>query len=290
MGTHLAIALLICSPVGLADDGQEVGDVKPIEALLTTADVAQTKRLLTDHAGCAKRGDSKAIVAVLRQMSVFDNEDFIGAAKDGLVYRPSKADRAAAKLESEELGLRNKKEIEGLVHERVSAVQAASAQLLGNYPGNKKVTGALVRVFKDKEFRKQRPIACAAVVLSLGKLGHRKSEREIYSLFKRQTHAEVARACVRYFGLIKCKDKSIVRTLCQELSSPEPANVDGASNPPAAYWEQRWKTWNAIRRDVSWALKEITGQVFRPSEGDHPSDSRKALEYVKKHAKELGIR
>ena len=98
------------------------------------------------------------------------------------------------------------------------------------------------------------------------------------------------RACVRYFGQIKSKDYSVARALCNELSAPEPANVNSASNPPAGYWEERWKVWNAIRGDVAWALKEITGQAFRPAEGEHAGDTKKALEYIKEHKKELGLK
>lgn len=290
MGIQLVIYLLACSPLVLSQDEKQADEAVPIEASVTTADALQSKRLLKDHAFNNKSGDSQALVAVLRKMSAFDNDEFIAAGKLGLGYRASKADKVEAKLEAEELGLRAKKEIEALVIERVSAVQAASAHLLGNFPGNKKVTSALARTFKDKEFRRHRPLACAAVISSMGKLGYRKAEPDIFSLCKRQPQPDVARSCVRYFGLIKTRDKSVVRYLCEELSAPEPASVHAASNPPAAYWEARWKTWNAIRRDVSWSLKQITGQVFRPTEGKHPSDKKKALEYVKRHAKELGLK
>ena len=290
MEIHWIVTLLLCLPFAGIQDPPEPDAAQPLESELITADEAERDRLLREHDDCARGGDSKALVAVLRKMAAFDNEEFIAPGKAGLLYRPSKGDKEAAKLEAEELGLRDKQEIETLITERVSAVQAASASLLGNFPGDKKVVGFLSKAFADKELRKERPLALAAVVLSLGKLKHEKLEQDIFELFKRQPHPEVARSCVRYFGLIRSKDKSIVRTLCEELSAPEPGAVNSAANPPAGYWEQRWKTWNAIRRDVSWALKEITGQVFRPAEGEHPSDTRKALDYVKEHAKELGIR
>lgn len=290
MGVQLLITLLaLCPLVSIQDEPAEKPSA-PIESELTSADEVVVKRLLKEFATHDKAGDSPALVATLREMAAFDNEEFLAAGLEGLKYKASKADKAAAKLEAEELGLRGKDELETLALERVTAVQASAARLLGNHRGQKKATSALARAFKDKDLRKKRPQAFAAVILSLGKLEYRKTESDVYSLFKSNPKEDIARACVRYFGLIKCKDKSIVRTLCEELSAPAPANVDGATNPPAGYWEQRWKTWNAVRRDVSWALKEITGQVFKPTEGEHPSDTRKALEYVKKNAKELGIR
>ena len=66
--------------------------------------------------------------------------------------------------------------------------------------------------------------------------------------------------------------------------------INDASNPPAAFWASMWEQWNWTRRDVTWSLKQITGQVFQPAEGDHPSDAHKALEYVKAHKKELGLK
>lgn len=287
---HLVPVLVLCLPgLALALQGDPSAPQAPAE-VLTTADEAQTKRLLKQHAKSSKEGDGAELVKSFQEMALFDNAEFISPAKEGLTYRASRVDEKWAKAEAEELGLVGKDELEALLVERVSAVQAAAAGVLANHPGDGQVAGALARAFKDKELRKERPKALAAVILALGKVEYQKFEGEVFSEFKRAGDTEVARACVRYFGLIKTKDMSIVRRLCNELSSPEPANVDAASNPPAGYWEQRWKIWNAIRRDVSWSLQEITGQVFKPSEGEHPSDERKALEYVKEHAKELGLK
>jgi len=290
MGIHLAITLFVCLPLGSRQEPPADTQPENVEEVVTTVEEAVAERLLKQHGEATRAGDSPGLVVVLRKMSAHDNASFAAPGLKSLGYRASKADKAAAKLEAEELGLKGKKELEAIENLRVSAVQAAAARLLGNQLGNKKVASALERLFRDKDLRKDRPEACAAVILSMGKLEVQKSEQDIFSLLKSNPQEDIARACVRYFGLIKTKDKSIVRTLCTELDAPAPADVNGGTNPPAGYWEQRWKTWNAIRRDVSWALKEITGQVFRPAEGDHPSDSRKALEYIKEHAKELGIR
>ena len=66
--------------------------------------------------------------------------------------------------------------------------------------------------------------------------------------------------------------------------------MHGANNPPASYWAAQWEIWSWTRRDVTWTLKQITGQVFQPAEGEHPSDCKKALDYVKEHKRELGLK
>ena len=45
-----------------------------------------------------------------------------------------------------------------------------------------------------------------------------------------------------------------------------------------------------FRRDVSWSLKQITGQVFEPAGGEHSGDTQKALDYIEKHKRELGLK
>lgn len=290
MTLPLLVVLGLCFPpvAPTLQEGSAAHEVTEVE--LTLAEPAELKRLLKEHAAAEKTGDASKVAQSLQKLSGYGNEELVTPGLDGLKYRATKVDKAAAKQEAAELGLRDKKELERILQERETQVQAAAARLLGNFPKNKKVPGALVKAFNDKKTRKARPKVTAAAIHSLGKLGYRKVERDIYSEFKKNNQEDVARACVRYFGMIKTTDKSIVRTLCAELSAPEPGNVDSATNPPASYWAARWKSWNAIRRDVSWSLKEITGQVFKPAEGDHPGDTKKALDYVKKHAKRLGLK
>jgi hypothetical protein len=256
---------------------------------ITTAAPAELDLLLKKHAAAIESGDGLELMRALSEMASFDNAELAERACSGLTYRATKVDKDAVEAEGGELGTTSIKEIDALLEERVSGVQAAAARLLANFPGDKKAGAALLKAFSDKSVRKDRPRAHAAVIESLGKIGNRKVEGEVYKLFKSFDHEDLGRACVRYFGTIKTKDYSIVRTLCEKLAAPEPGNVDSPSNPPAAYWESQWKNWSAIRRDVSWALQEITGQVWRPTEGEHPGDSRVALEYVKEHKKELGL-
>jgi hypothetical protein len=295
MKTRLALicalipALSFLAPAAGAQDPPPP-EQETLESEITTADKAQVKQLLKAHAAAEKSGDAAKVKNALEAMIPFDNEEFVAPAIDDLRYKASKLDREAGKKEAAELGLRTRKEIAELVLERVVMVQSTAAYLLSNFPENTKATRALVKAFKDKKVEDDTPKVHAAAILALGRMGYRKIERDVFKKFKQYGEPDVRRACVRYFGLIKSRDKSIVRTLCEELAPPEPGNPDDPQNPPASFWAARWKAWSVTRREVTWALKEITGQVFRPQEGDHPGDTKKALDYIKEHAKELGLK
>lgn len=257
---------------------------------LALAEAAEVKQLLAAYSSALKDGDAAKVRNALLSMCSYKNEEFMKPAIDTLRYKATKLDKKAAKEEAEELGLRSRKEIDELIEERVVMVQGTAVKLLSNFRENKKAINTLAKLFSDRKTRKERPKVHAAVIIGLGTMGYRKIERDVFNEFKAWAQPDVTRACCRYFGLIKTRDKSIVRTLCESLSAPEPGNVDDPNNPPASYWAARWQAWSVVRRDLTWTLKEITGQVFRPQEGDHPGDTQKALEYVKKHAKELGLK
>jgi len=258
--------------------------------LPTRAEPAAVTRMMVAYEGAKKGESAEQLATVLRDMGPHDNPEFLSLALDELDYRESKRDVRDVQRQADELGLTRKKDLDNLLLERVDAVQAAAARILGNHPDDRRVPRALSAALADRRRRKERPASTAAVILSLGRLEHGRVELDVYRLYKSLPAPELASACVRYFGLVRTKNESIVRTLCEELSAPAPANVNSPTNPPAAFWEKRWKIWNATRRDVSWALLRITGQVFQPTEGEHPGDTQKALDYVKEHAKELGLR
>lgn len=69
---------------------------------------------------------------------------------------------------------------------------------------------------------------------------------------------------VVYFALTK--DKRHCRWLAEQLDEPIPANPNSPSNPPAEWWERRYKMWQPVKPEVVDALLEITGQEFDTSE------------------------
>lgn len=58
------------------------------------------------------------------------------------------------------------------------------------------------------------------------------------------------------------KDKRLFRRLADELDEPMATNPNSPSNPPASWWEKRWKLWKASKPAVVEALQAITGKEF----------------------------
>ena len=284
MHKFLTLALLL-SPLATA---QEVLDEQ--EAELTTASEQDAKAYLARYEDAVESQDGMRVAEALAPMTAHDNPEFLEAALDSIKYRASKVDKRAAKTQAQELGTVSKKEIDGLTFLREEEVQLAAATVLANFPEGGKATKALNKAYKDKSLRKDKPRAFAAVIRSLGKLGYDKLGKDMLQLIEQSPSKEVAGAAVRYFGQIKTRDYSTVRKLAQMLTGPAPAAVNSATNPPAGYWAAKWEVWSWTRRDVTWSLKQITGQTFRPEEGDHSGDTKKALDYIKANKRELGLR
>lgn len=283
MKTLIPLALLL-APTTLA---QEIVDE---ESEITTASEKDETILLVRYRDAVETEDAMQVAPVLAAMSAHDNAAFLPLALDALSYRASRLDRRLATEQAEELGQRSRKVIEEMVALREGEVQGAAAALLANYPENRKVTRALVRTYEDKDVQKDKPTVAAAAISALGTLGYDELEDDMVQEIEQAKNKEVARAAVRYLGQIETKDYGAVRKLCEMLSSPQPANVNSAQNPPAGYWAAKWEVWSWTRRDVTWSLKQITGQTFRPEEGEHEGDSKKALDYIREHKRELGLR
>ncbi|MEM9380436.1 MAG: hypothetical protein AAGB93_10855 [Planctomycetota bacterium] len=257
---------------------------------VTSATHVELARLLAEFKSARKSGDAMEIAKALAPMSIHDNLEFAPLALDALKYRASKLDKKAAKARAKELDTTSKKELAALVAQREAVVQEAAAHVLANYPEDKKALKALEKAFGDKAIRRDKPRVVSALVVAFGKLHNGEVEDEVVEMMERGVSKEITRACVRYLGTLPTRDYDHVCLLCTMLASPEPAAVNSPINPPAEYWENLWAIWNWTRRDVSWALKEITGQVFRPSDGDHESDCEKALDYVEANREALGLR
>jgi hypothetical protein len=62
--------------------------------------------------------------------------------------------------------------------------------------------------------------------------------------------------------VIAHKETQALPMLLRNTDEPAPANVEAADNPPAEYWEARWKSWAVWKGKVKDALFELTGQRF----------------------------
>jgi len=286
----LPVAALVAGLATLPAGGQDVPPDPEQEVEVTTASAAEVELLLEAHERARGEKDGARLAELLAEMSGHDNPEFEPLALAGLKYKASAADKHAAKQLGQELGTTSRKDIEELIAEREARVQAAAAHVLANHPENDAVLIALGRAFKDKRLRKDKPSVVAALIFAFGRLRHGKVEEEVVKELSRPATKEVARACVRYLGQLPTRDFGTVRKLCELLEPPQPASVDSATNPPAEFWASAWETWSWTRRDVTWALKQITGQVFRPAEGEHESDYLAAIAYIEEHREELGLK
>ncbi|MDA1194209.1 MAG: hypothetical protein O2894_03420 [Planctomycetota bacterium] len=61
-------------------------------------------------------------------------------------------------------------------------------------------------------------------------------------------------------------EKRLFRRLAEELDEPAATNPNAPNNPPAEWWERRWKLWKESKPAVVTALKAITGQEFDKTE------------------------
>ncbi len=260
-----------------------------LEKEATSAGEETVERLVLLYADAVKSKEATKVMGVLDQMLEYDNPEFFDAAKGAMSYKLTSQDKKAVKRECADEGIRKPRTIQQRIAERECEVQVMAAGLLSNI-GDPKSGALLHKTLKSKKIATEKPVLCGAVIAALGKMGYRKAEKDVEPHFRSNANKETMKAAVRYFGQIKTTNFDIVRALCVYLDPPEPSNVDDPNNPPSGYWMAQWEVWSHAARDVTWALKEITGQEFRAGYGDNPSDSAKALKYVKDNKKRLGLK
>lgn len=172
------------------------------------------------------------------------------------------------------LGKRHKSfvpDLKKLAAHRNDEIAVAAVEALGSQ-GDKGVAPLLSR-FVTQEVRErgilQGGAVKAAAIESLGRLGvagtfdpiRKLAESMLRDPELRNRYAgPILRASVRYFGLTK--EKRAVSFLVEQVDEPVAENPGSGTNPPEAYWKARHEAWQAMRWDVAWALKEITGKEF----------------------------
>ncbi|MEE8104433.1 MAG: hypothetical protein V3T86_02745 [Planctomycetota bacterium] len=141
---------------------------------------------------------------------------------------------------------------------------------------NPKVGKALHKLLKTE---KRTDIVCALLV-SMGKVGYTKGMREAEKYFRRDTK-DTHLAATRYLGYIKAK--SMFRKLAEKLDYPRPANANDPTNPPTAWWKERYDEWEIIVPHTQWALAQLVpGETFE--------SVREAREWAQKHGKKHGVK
>lgn len=80
----------------------------------------------------------------------------------------------------------------------------------------------------------------------------------------------------------EAKDKRMCRLLAEEIDTPLATDVNSPSNPPAAWWERRWKMWRDYHAEAVEALEVITGETFKTTND--------AKEWFQSHESRFGFR
>ena len=175
------------------------------------------------------------------------------------------------------------KPLQKLLKHAEAAVALRAAELLEErtYPESGK---ALWAASWGQAANDTRPMVRARVLRALGRIGFALDKRAYDDVEKlwRQVQGTPQRGnapilCDIAFFAEQLKDKRFARALAEALDEPVSTSND-ASNPPAAWWEEKWHLWDGSKAAVHAALKALTGEDFASTE--------KAKEWIEAHAKE----
>ncbi|MBM3974078.1 MAG: HEAT repeat domain-containing protein [Planctomycetes bacterium] len=155
-------------------------------------------------------------------------------------------------------------------------IRRRAAELLANQP--KVDANPTIRSLLKNSKVAPHPTVMAELVKTLSRCGYSTAQwGEIDGLFDGEYHLDrvvVQEAILEL--VIAHKEAQALPTLLRNMDEPLAENVDGANNPPAEYWEARWKSWHAWRGKVKDALFAVTGQRF--------SSAAEATAWLKKNA------
>jgi HEAT repeat protein len=165
--------------------------------------------------------------------------------------------------------------------DRSITVRKKAAELLGHQPP-KEARRAIVRLIDDPDDLP--PEVLAALIRSLSSAGYESRDwKHIEDLFDRdfdEKHTAVQKAILEL--VTKHVEKQAWKLLVEHIDEPYPDEVDSGDNPPAEYWEQRWKAWRVWRSDAREALFVITGQRF--------SSKEEAKAWIRENGTKVGLK
>jgi hypothetical protein len=145
------------------------------------------------------------------------------------------------------------KEVRKYTKDKSYKVSVAAVVACARQTSEKEKTAAALLATLKKE--KRNDVVCALLV-AMGRMGYdnKKAFKAAADRYNK-TAVEPIKAAARYFGYVK--SKAAFRMLAEKLDYPRPAQVDDPANPPASWWEARYKEWKAYVPHVRWALNEI---------------------------------
>jgi hypothetical protein len=107
----------------------------------------------------------------------------------------------------------------------------------------------------------------AELVRGLSRCGYQSAQwADLADLFEKSYAADRVPLQEALLTLVEThKEKLAIPLLLRNLDEPVPADPNAGDNPPAEYWEARWKAWAIWRGKVKDTLFALTGQRFSTS-------------------------
>ncbi len=150
-----------------------------------------------------------------------------------------------------------------VLRERAITVRKAAAEALAHQPA-KQCKPQILRLLGDTRMN-DAPEVQGTLVESLARVGYecKRDWEAIGRLFEADYGPERIPLQRAILGIVKDnRELEALDMLVRNLGEPVPENPDDAGNPPAEYWEKRWKSWQVWRGDVKETLLTLTGQRF----------------------------
>lgn len=141
-------------------------------------------------------------------------------------------------------------------------IRKRAAELLAQQPA-RQARPELLRLLRSDRVKDQ-PSVLAALVAGLSRCDYQRDDWQLVdNLFEKEFGADRVPLQEAILDLVaRCREKQAIDLLLRHIDEPRPADVDDPANPPAEYWEARWKAWQAWRSRVKEALFALTGQRF----------------------------
>ena len=159
-------------------------------------------------------------------------------------------------------------------------VRKTAAQLLGHQP-EKEARRALLKLIEGKD---RPPEVLAPLITSLSSAGYQsrdwKKLEDLFALDFNEKYTAVQQAILKL--VTAHKEKKAWKLLIEHIDEPAPVEIEPLSNPPAEYWERRWKAWRVWRSDAKEALFVITGQRF--------SSKQEAKAWIRENGAKVGLK
>ena len=245
------IALLGVAIVAAALPSDLIAGAEPVEPpvpTVLTATEDEVKLLLDAVARSKEEKSDELLAAALLDMETRRHDSFVPIIEENL-------DHSDTQVQVRALRAAASHQMEGVTKDVLKILKKSKKSKKGKKKGEGDVSGYIA----------------AAAIDFVARMAVEGVEEEVFEHMERlylvesRMQAEYApdlmRGAIHYLGQMKYKPA--VPKFVELIKEPYPENPNSPSNPPASYWESRYKIWQASEGWLRWGLKEITGQEYR---------------------------